>query len=197
MACRPMSRPSRSPKETGGYLGDTMMRSKIFATVSLLAGGLFAATTAMAGKPLIIRTILDFDFPVVECDDFEVWSSGKEIDTEKYFFNDAGEAVRLLFSFHVTESEYYNFDHPEISVSQGKNGAGENATTDIDLTTGDYHNGFGAFRLTIPGIGRVLWSTGTCFYDASADAVDCRGKPYIFLEGETGPALCEALAYSP
>ena len=163
----------------------------------IMVGMLVATTTAMAGKPLIIRSIFDFDFPVVECDGFEVWTAGKEIDTEKYWFNEDGEAVRLQFSIHVTESEYYNSNYPEISVSQGKKGAGENLTENTDLTTGDVHVGRNAFRLTIPGIGRVLWDNGSCFYDASEDALECSREPFILLEGETGPALCEALAYSP
>ncbi len=165
--------------------------------ILIMVGGLLAAIPAMAGKPLITRTIFDFDFPVIECDGFEVWTAGKEIDTEKYWFNEAGAPVRLQFSIHVTESEYYNFNYPEISVSQGRKGPGENATFHIDLTTGDQHAAFNAYRLTIPGIGRVIWDVGTCFYDASEDALDCRGKPFVLLEGETGPALCEALAHSP
>lgn len=164
--------------------------------VLIIVGGLFAATTAMAGKPLIIRSIADFDFAVAECDGFYVRTSGKEVDTEKYWFDESGEAVRLQFSIRVTESEYYNSNYPEISVSQGKKGPGENYTWNFDLTTGDFHGAGGAFRLTIPGIGRVIWDVGTCFYDASEDAADCRGR-YVLLEGETGLALCEALAYSP
>lgn len=178
-------------------MGDTLMRSKIFATASLLAGGLLAAIPAMAGKPVIIRSIFDFDIPVVECDGFDVRTSGKEIDTEKYWFNEDGEPVRLQFSIHVTESEYYNSNYPGISVSQGKKGAGENLTVNIDLTTGDDHAGRNLFRLTIPGIGRVIWDNGSCFYDASEDALECSREPFILLEGETGPALCEALANSP
>ena len=172
------------------------MRMKTMISTVTLLGGLFAATLALAGKPLIIRSMYDLAFPIVECDGFEVWVAGTEVDTEKYWFNSDGDAVRLQLFISVKESEYYNYDHPEISISQGQKGAGENITIDVDLTTGDSHLSGNAFRLTIPGIGRVVWDVGTCFYDASTDTADCRGKnPFVLLEGDTGPALCEALAY--
>jgi len=173
------------------------MRSKIIVTALSLVGGLLAAIPAAAGPPLIIRTAADFNFPMIECDGFDIWTSGIEIDTEKYWFNEAGEAVRLMFSVHTAESEYYNSDHPEISVSQGQKGAGENSTFDIDLTTGDQHGSGGAFRITIPGIGRVLWVTGTMFYDASEDTYVRHGADYVLPLDDTGPALCAALAYTP
>jgi hypothetical protein len=172
------------------------MRMKTMISTVTLLGGLFAATFALAGKPLIIKSEVDFDFSVIECDGFEVWTAGKEIDTEKYWFNSDGDAVRLQLFISIKESEYYNYDHPEISISQGQKGAGENITIDIDLTTGDQRLSGNGFRLTIPGIGRVIWlDVGHCSYEASTDTWKCGNPPFLFLEGDTGPALCEALAY--
>ena len=159
--------------------------------------GLFLASTALAAPPVIVREVNDFDFPILECDGFQVWTAGKERDSVKTWFDSAGEAVRVKYSIAVTESEYYNNTCPSTSVSQGKKGVGENLMTDVDLTSGDFHYAGGSFRLTIPGIGRVLWETGTCFFDASEGTFECYGRPFVLLEGETGPALCEALACPP
>ena len=160
----------------------------------------FAAMTALllaapsyAGKPDIFRSMFEFDLLVVECDGFEVWTTGWERDTEKWWYNEFDEPVRLQFSVNITESEYYNNTDPTKFVTQGKNGVGENFTNNIDLTTGDERWSGALFRLTIPGIGHVLLDMGTWFWDASAATVVHYGPDYALAEGETGLALCEAL----
>ena len=160
----------------------------------------FAAMTALllaapsyAGKPDIFRYMFEFDFLVVECDGFEVWTTGWERDTEKWWYNEFDEPVRLRFSIHITESEYYNNNDPTKFVTQGKNGVGENSNQNIDLTTGDQHWSGGQFRLTIPGIGHVLLDAGTWWWDASEEMLIHHGPDYALAEGDTGLALCEAL----
>ena len=155
--------------------------------------GLLIASTSHAGKPDIYRYTWNFDFLVVDCDTFEVWVSGWERDTEKWWYDEFGDPVRLQWSINVTESEYYNKGEPDKFITQGKKGVGENVTIDIDFTTGDEHQAGGAFRITIPGIGHVLLSTGNWIYDASEDMWVHHGPGYVLAEGDTGLALCEAL----
>ena len=154
----------------------------------------FLMVPAHADKAQIFRYASDFDFgPVVECGDFDVWARGWEIDTEKYWFDDFGDPVRLQFSIHVKESEYYNSTDDSKFVSQGKNGVGENLSNNIDLTTGDQHISGVLFRLTIPKIGHVLRDAGTWWWDASEEMMVHQGPNFVLAEGETGLALCEAL----
>ena len=155
---------------------------------------LFLMVPAHADKPQVFRYASDFDLgPVVDCGEFEVWTRGWEIDTEKWWFNEDGDAVRLQFSIHVKESEYYNAVDDTKFIVQGKNGVGENFTNNIDLTTGDQHWSGLQFRLTIPGVGHVLLDAGTWFWDESEGMLIHHGPDYALAEGETGLALCEAL----
>ena len=163
--------------------------------VGLIAAtvGLLLASTSYAGKPDVFRYMSEFNFPVVDCGSFEVWTSGWEKDTEKWWYDDFGDPVRLQFSVNVTESQYYNNMEPDKFVTQGKNGVGENFTNNIDLTTGDQHWSGLQFRLTIPGIGHVLLDAGTWWWDASEEMLIHKGPYFALAEGETGLALCEAL----
>ncbi|KPK52612.1 MAG: hypothetical protein AMS22_08785, partial [Thiotrichales bacterium SG8_50] len=61
------------------------------------------------------------------------------------------------------------------------------------LIFGDTHNSGAPFRLTLPGIGHVLLDVGTWFYDASEDILIHKGPDFVIAEGDTAPALCEAL----
>jgi len=161
--------------------------------VAVVTTGLFGASVSRAGTPLIVRETSAFDLPVVECDGFEVRTSGLERDTYKYWFDKSGVPVRLQWVFNITESQYYNSSDPAKFITQGKNGVGENLTFNQDLTSGDEHFSGNAFRITIPGVGRVLWDAGTWFWDASEQTLVHRGPDYVFAEGDTGLALCEAL----
>ena len=167
---------------------------KRMATVLIasIAGSLFAAN-AFAGKPDVFRYESDFNFPVVDCGTFEVWTSGIERDTEKWWYDELGDPVRLQFSINVLESEYYNNVEPEKFISQGATGVGENWTFRVDLVTGERHGSGAGFRLTIPGIGHVLMDVGTVFWDPSTETLVRHGLDYAFAEGETALALCEAL----
>lgn len=153
--------------------------------------GLLIAAPANADEPEIIREMNPFNFPIVDCDSFLVWTKGWERDTFKWWYDEFGEPVRLQWKIQVTESEYYNGMNPDNSISQGKNGVGENATINIDFTTGEEHNSGANFRLTIPGIGHVFLSVGTFFF-IDGELIVHHG-PEIVAETETGLALCEAL----
>ena len=155
--------------------------------------GLVMSLPAFADKPDITRTIVDFDFLIVDCGDFEVWTKGSELDTEKWWFDETGEAVRYKLKAQITESIYYNNMDPDKNISQGKNGVGEGFSFLWDLTTGDQHWSGALFRITIPGVGHVLLDAGTWKYDASEDNFVHHGPDYALAEGETGLALCEAL----
>ena len=174
----------------------------LFVTVPAAAVLLFSS--AYAGKPEISRFVGPFDFgPVVECDGFDVWTSGLERVTEKLWFDADDNPVRLQLHVLITESKYYNSSDPDKFVSQGKNGVGENLMLELEvvgvdpdfgfLIFGDTHNSGAAFRLTLPGIGHVLLDVGTWFYDALADVLVHKGPDFVIAEGETAPALCEAL----
>jgi hypothetical protein len=163
------------------------------------------SSSVYAGKPEISRFVVPFDLgPIVECDGFEVWTSGLERDTLKLWFDADGNPVRLQVQILITESKYYNTIDPDNKfVTQGKNGVGENVTLNLEvvgvdpdfgfLIFGDRHESGAAFRLTLPGIGHVVLSVGTWFYDASEDVFVHKGPDFVIAEGESAPALCEAL----
>ena len=151
------------------------------------------AAPAYADKPDIFRNAVPFNFPVVDCGDFAVWTSGWEFDTEKWWYDEFGAPVRLQFSIKITESEYYNGTEPSKFISQGKKGVGEHQSFNWDFTTGDQHWSGLPFRLTIPGIGHVLLDAGTWKWDESEGMLIHHGPDFALAEGETGLALCEAL----
>jgi hypothetical protein len=155
--------------------------------------GLLLATSAYADKPVVSRSMTDFDFEVVDCDSFQVWTKGFQKETEMLWFDEDDEPVRLKLTVHITESEYYNYQEPAKTVSQGKNGVGEGFIYTFDFITGDEHWSGNLFRITIPGVGHVLLDAGTWFYDASEDILVHHGPDYALAVGETGLALCEAL----
>lgn len=163
-----------------------------FSVVAAVVG-LLLAGPSYAGKPDIFRYMSQFNFPILDCGNFEVWTSGWERDTEKWWYNELGDPVKLQISIDITESEYYNYSEPSKFVMQGKKGVGENATIRIDLVTGDEHNTGAGFRLTLPGIGHVLLDAGTWFWDASEETLIHHGPDFAVAEGDTGLALCEAL----
>ena len=168
------------------------MRCKMLGAFAA-ATGLLLSFPALAGEPLIIRSATDFNYPVIGCGDFEVWHSGWERDTEKYWFNELGEPVRLQWSSKVTESEFYNRNEPDKSIAQGRSGVGETVSVNFDLTTGDYHASGLSWRLTIPGVGHVLMDIGTWFWDDAEQMYLHHGPGFAVAVGNTGPALCEAL----
>jgi hypothetical protein len=170
-----------------------MYITRVLLAVAVATTGLLGAPVSLAGTPLITREALQFDLPLVECDGFEVWTSGLETDTFKYWYDESGVAVRLQWAIHVTEGQYYNRNDPTKFITQGKNGVGENQTARIDLTNGDVHFSGAPFRLTIPGIGHVVLQAGTGFWDESEGTFVWHGPLVVFAEGETGLALCEAL----
>jgi len=174
----------------------------IASVVGTSVAVLFLLAPAHADKPEIFRYAISFDFgPIVECNDFEVWTRGWERDTEKWWYDRTGMPVRLQVTINITESEYYNTSTDKF-VSQGKKGVGENIMIDYDiigvdefgfLIFGDNHQAGAPFRLTIPGIGHVLLDAGTWFWDAAEQMLIHHGPDYALAEGETGLALCEAL----
>ena len=167
-----------------------MLTRRPIACISSASVALFLASPSLADGPELTREMNPFNFPVVDCDSFLVWTKGWERDTFKWWYDEFGEPLRVQWKIQITESEYYNGSDPDKSVSQGKNGVGENLTIDFDFDTGEEHQSGAAFRLTIPGIGRVYLSVGTWKFDGSEWI---HHGPTIFVEGETGLALCEAL----
>ena len=165
-----------------------IIQSSAVALVSVLWVGVSGAT------PPVINTfnVVD-DLEVIQCGTYSVRASGTYRVTEKVWFDDLGEPVRVRVKIQVTDSTYYNDQEMSISISQGMRGAGENMIIDIDLLAGEEHWSGNLFRLTIPGIGRVIWDVGTWKW-ADGNLVFFAGKGWVFAEGETGPALCEALA---
>ena len=148
------------------------------------------ASPSLANGPEITREMNSFNFPVVDCDSFLVWTKGWERDTFKWWYDEFGDPLRVQWKIQVTESEYYNGSDPDKSVSQGKNGVGENSTISIDFVNETQHDSGAAFRLTMPGIGHVFLSVGSWKWD---DSGFVHNGPTILVDGETGLALCEAL----
>ena len=182
------------PKFLSRELGEIRMNiRRLGAGLIAAMTGLLIAAASYASKPDVFRYILEFDLPIVDCGTFEVWTSGWERDTEKWWYDEFGDPVRLRLSINITESQYYNNMEPDKFVTQGKNGIGENIAIDFDLITGDQHSSGAGFRLTIPGVGHVLMDVGTLFWDPSTETLVRHGQDFALAEGETGLALCEAL----
>ena len=154
--------------------------------------GLLLTAPSYADKPQIVREMNLFDILIVDCGSFEVRTKGWERDTFKWWYDEFGAPLKVQVQIHITEGEYYNATDPEKTVSQGKNGVGENATIKFDFVSGAEHHSGAAFRLTIPGIGHVLLHAGTWIWGADGTFVH-HGPDFAFAEGETGLALCEAL----
>ena len=150
------------------------------------------APTAGAKPPSINTFTVVDDFEIVQCGSYNVRTNADTKITEQFWFDEDGNPIRLRLKLRVTRSEYYNDVNPDISISQGANGVGENISADIDLVTGAEHWSGNGFRLTIPGIGRVIWDTGTFKLDEDGNPV-FHGIS-LLADGETGLALCEALA---
>ena len=182
-----------------------MYITRLLFGAAVVTTGLFGSPVSLADTPVIWRETNDFDLLIAECGAFDVHTSGIERDTYKLWFDKSGEPVRLQWHINVTESRYYNYSEPTKFITQGKKGVGEGQTYDFDLTNCDVagdpwsgsgcdeHFSGGAFRITIPGIGRVLWDAGTWFWDQSEGMLIHHGPAYVFAEGDTGLALCEAL----
>lgn len=167
-----------------------MRKILLISSIALLA--IIWATAASATPPSIHVSTSVENFEIVACGDFNVRTEAEAKITEKLWFGGDGTPVRLRLTIRITSSEYYNDVYPNISISQGAKGVGEGITADIDFVTGAEHWTGNAFRLSIPGIGRVLWDVGTLKLDEDGNAV-FHGQSF-FAEGETGLALCEALA---
>jgi hypothetical protein len=185
--------------------GVNMHIRALVLNVTVPVAAVLLSSSVYAGKPEISKEIIAFDMgPIVACDGFEVWTSGLERDTTKLWFDADGNPVRLQVQILIKESRYYNTLDPDNKfVTQGKNGVGENITLDLEVVGVDPDFGFlifgdqdqfgAAFRLTLPGIGHVLLHAGSWFYDASEDVLVHKGPDFVIAEGETAPALCEAL----
>lgn len=156
----------------------------LFST--LAAASFLGASLSHAETPVIFREVSEFDLELVDCTDFVVRTKGWEKDTFKIYPD------RLVWKIQVTDSVYYNSADPEKFIQQGKNGIGENQTY-VFYNNGDVKWAGAPFRITIPGIGHVLISTGNYYWDESEQSWVRHGLFFVLAEGETGLALCEAL----
>ena len=162
------------------------------AGIVLLAGTW--AVSASASTPIINTIVFVEDLLIVHCEGFDVRTKAKIRYTEKRWFDDDGIALKTKVHWKILESEYYNSVNPEISISQGLNGVGETVMGNIDEVTGETHASGLGFRLTIPRIGHVFMDIGTIRRDEDFNILFEHGLLWVFAKGETGLALCEALA---
>ena len=154
---------------------------------------LASASSALAAPPDIVRFSEPFEWGLVDCGDFIVYTRGMQDTTVKTFFDENGDAFQAKIFVRITESEYYNSEDDTHSISQGVNGIGENATATVDLATGEEIDVGALFRLTIPGVGRVLMHVGKFLFDEDRNLLYQAGQNWFLAEGDTGYALCEAL----
>ncbi len=148
------------------------------------------ASVGSATPPLIETFAVVDDIFVIACDGFDVRTEAPTIITVKTFFNSSGDPVRVQVSGHITESIYYNSTDMSIFVTQGKNGVGENFMFNVDLTTGEFFEAGGMFRLTLPGIGHVVMFVGVIMDNGEF----VFNGLFAATDGETAAAICEALA---
>ena len=163
------------------------IRSLILSAVALTW-----ASVGLATPPEIFSFTDVDDLPITDCGDFEVWTMAPLKIRVKLSFNDSGDVVRVQVHGNILSSIYYNRGDPDIFVTQGKKGVGENFYSDEDLITGEFHQSGGNFRLTLPGIGHVVMFMGTFKVDAGGNFV-FHGLD-AFPEGDTEAALCAALS---
>lgn len=162
--------------------------------LGIAIGILISAESFATPPPIKANDTFEGDFGAfIECDDYDVWYHWIEYDAITIWTNDVGDPVREQFMVRKLEADFYNFDHPEISISQSSAGNGH-LMLDFDLETGDLHVAGSDVALTLPGVGRIVWDLGTTFYDASTDTWVSHGRTF-YAEGDAGAALCEALAY--
>ena len=169
------------------------MFKKILQASAISAIALMCAGESVAIPPGISTFEVNDDLEVIQCGTYNVRQSGTYRVTEKLWFDDGGIPVRAQVKIQVIDSKYYNDTNEDIAIRQGVKGVGENLTGNIDIVTGEEHWSGNAFRLTIPGIGRVIWDVGTWKWE-TGNLVFFAGKGWVFAEGDTGLALCEALA---
>lgn len=161
---------------------------------------LFCMSTlsAQATPPSIVTFEIDDEFPLLGCEvngnTFDVWVFSPTKITIKSWFED-GIEVRRFTRLNVRGARFYNFDDPDIFVTQnnGNDGVGENLTARENFVTGEVQVTGAPFRLTIPGIGRVLMDVGVFKVDEDGNVV-INGQSFFLADGESAPALCEALA---
>ena len=166
------------------------MKRTILCTLSAALLGWAAA--ASSAPPDIVRFEEPFDFGIVDCGGFVVFTDGTQNVTFKTFFDKDGIPSRLQVSLRIIESRYYNSVDPTIFIRQGARGAGENVTINVDLATGDEHDRGLLFRITIPGVGPAFLQAGTFRFENGM--LVFRAGPFIFPEDGTGSVLCNALS---
>jgi hypothetical protein len=159
--------------------------------------GAFLLTAAWAAsvgatQPFFDTFVVEDDFDLVNCGSYDVNVAATIRITEKLSFNRDGEPIRVQVQLKVLESRFYNSTDNSLFINQGKNGVGENVSGSINFVTGAERWSGAEFRLTIPGIGHVLMEIGTWKYDEYGNLT--RHGQSALAEGDTGLALCEALA---
>ena len=155
--------------------------------------GLIFCIQSYASAPLIDRYTQPFNFPIIDCGDYLIWTDGEESIAEKWWYDESGDPVKLQFSVRIRSSKYYNGGDPGKSITQGTKGVGENQSYKDDFITEDEHWSGLPFRLTVPGIGHVLLDAGTWKWDAAEETLTHNGPDFVLSEGDVDAALCEAL----
>ena len=163
-------------------------KSSMLCAVCVLL--LSASGAAWAVKPVSDSYVMEDDFFIVECGDYDVYTLASTLVKETLYFNQDEEAIRYHLSLKILESKYYNSNDENIFIVQGKFGRGENASYWEDLVTGDWQSTGGQFRITFPGIGPLLIDVGRWHWDGENFY---RSGAFIAPEDGTGSALCEAL----
>ena len=165
---------------------------RLVSSVVALATGCLLASASLADKPQIFRYETFDVFDIVECDGFMVMLEGTGWNVDKWWYDDAGAPVRLLGSYRLNDATYYNDQDPSITLERkGSNGQ---VNIEIDFTGGDWRASGPQFILTVPGMGHILLDTGIWSWDASTQVLSKHGPNFALADGETGFALCEALA---
>jgi hypothetical protein len=157
---------------------------------------LLVASSAWASPPERFVDYVPFDFDVLDCDGYSVWTSGWERDTYTLFFDKDGNETRLRTSIHITDAMWYNKpDDSEappsgIYIQQGASGTGENFQIWENFVTGEFQGAGLPYRITLPRIGPLYLEAGRTSFDGEWHITGV----VIFPEDGTGSALCDALA---
>jgi hypothetical protein len=166
------------------------MFSKVATFIYIGALLLITALIVMARSPNTEEWQVAHDFPVVDCDGYEVWSRADTRWNRTRFFNRENDLVRVTDRLEDWNAVYYNRQAPERKIEQPPAQARRDLRATFWLDGGEvvrFQERGNPFRVAIPGIGTLQVRAGhdEAFAWSGFDAAP---------EEETGSALCNALA---
>ncbi len=148
---------------------------------------------AWAGKPQRQDfSVSEPDFPIVDCDGFQVLS---DYTVEGFFslnFDDDGNLVSARAHGKFVEDVWYNSENPSIRIDAGR-GAVQNERYDFLGDPPTVAIAGLASKITFPGYGVVFLDAGLVVFDLDTDEILFKRGPSDFYDGN-GDIICSILS---